>query len=56
MTETKSITWNSPRWGVECAGFVRFYEDWNWILVEEFTCGDLVWVHRDTVVMSEESI
>ena len=53
MTEIKSITWNSPEWGVECAGFVEFYDGWNWTLVEELIFGDHVWVHRDSIVMSE---
>ena len=48
-----SLGWDSPKWKVECAGWVKMYDGWSWILVEEFEMADLVWVHRDRVTDSE---
>lgn len=50
------IAWASPKWKVECAGFIELYDGWSWVLVEEFIEGDLVWVHRNLITDSEHNI
>ena len=49
-----SILWASPKWKVECAGFIKLYDGWSWVLVEEFIEGDFVWVHRNLITESED--
>jgi hypothetical protein len=50
-----SISWESHKWKVECAGFTKLNDGWSWVLVEEFIEGDLVWVHRDLITESENN-
>jgi hypothetical protein len=51
--DERSLSWDSPKWKVECGGWVKLYDGFSWILVEEIVMGDLVWVNRNLVTESE---
>lgn len=48
-----NVAWASPKWKCECAGFIKLYDGWSWVVVEEFTESDLVWVHRNLITSNE---